>query len=152
MNTKDGVRDSNSATAKTFFSKKLIYLALQQANEYLSVDANYEKFVQSKKELGAASNTINSWLKDLDKPLDRADTRMNEKYLDLTAFPMFRLPKDQWEQFYGGYDIYNKLVLHIKQRRESINRYFRFKQQKKRKEQPKHGGLREKINPYTYRA
>ena len=139
MNSAEGVRDSNPDAAKDFFSKELLYQALLQANKYLSDSSNYEKFVEAKRKLGAQSNTIASWLKDFDKPLDKADTRMNDRFLDHTAFPMFRLPKDQWEQFYGGYDIYNKLVLHIKQRRESMNRYFRFLEQKKKKEDKSKG-------------
>jgi hypothetical protein len=45
---------------------------------------------------------------------------------------MYRLPKDKWNSFYGGLDIYNRLVLHMKDRRENFRRYMNFKEQKKR--------------------
>ncbi len=54
------------------------------------------------------------------------DMRLNEASLDTLVFPMFRVPLKKWEQFYGGYDVYNKLVVNIKKRRESIQRYAKF--------------------------
>jgi hypothetical protein len=66
-------------------------------------------------------------LKEVDaKELAEMNMLVNEASLDALVFPMFRVPKEKWESFYGGYDIYNKLVVHIKKRRESIQRYAKF--------------------------
>ena len=83
--------------------------------------------------------------------VDPADLsqRANNPSLDIVAFPMFRLPKDKWNQFYGGYDIYNRLVEHIKTRRDSYLRLYRLDKQKKQKEDPKNkAGLNFNVNTY----
>lgn len=73
-------------------------------------------------------------LKDVTNIDSKNIIRKNEESLDTLAFPLFRLPKKQWNQFYGGSDIYNKLILHMKQRRKNVRRYYMFIKNKKNKD------------------